>query len=50
MQQHAMINNYLCLGSDPAIGWVLPHRGANYVPLQFLVFSVELHPWAMGEG
>jgi hypothetical protein len=38
------------LGGDPALGWVLPHGGAYHVPLQFLIFSIQLLPTNVGEG
>ncbi len=46
----AMINELPRRGGDPAVGWALPQRGANYVPLQFLVFSIELSARTAGEG
>ncbi len=49
-QHRVMINKLPCRGSDPAVGWVLPQRGANYVPLQFLVFSIKLSARTAGEG
>jgi hypothetical protein len=45
-----MINEFSRLGGDPAVGWALPQGRAYYVPLQFLIFSVELLPRAAGEG
>ncbi len=45
-----MIDELPRRGGDPAVGWALPQRGANYVPLQFLVFSIELGARTAGEG
>ncbi len=49
-QHRVMINELPRRGGDPAVGWALPQRGANYVPLQFLVFSIELSARTAGEG
>jgi hypothetical protein len=45
-----MINEFPHLGSDPAVGWALPQGGAYHVPLQLLIFSIELLLRAAGEG
>ncbi len=49
-QHRTMIDELPRCGGDPAVGWALPQRGANYVPLQFLVFSIELSAGTAGEG
>ena len=45
-----MMNEFLHLGSDPAVGWALPQGGAYHVLLQLLIFSVKLRLRAAGEG
>jgi hypothetical protein len=45
-----MMNEFLHLGSDPAVGWALPQGGAYHVLLQLLIFSVKLLLRATGEG
>ncbi len=49
-QHRMMINKLPRHGSDPAVGWALPQQGANYVPLQFLIFSIKLSARTAGEG